>query len=184
MYSELPDHLGGHSNKVHTDEPLLKYLIKKYEIKSMVDVGCGPGWMVNIANQLGLDSMGIEGDYTLNLQPPLFLLHDFTKGKPNLDKNYDLTWTVEFLEHVEEKYIENFMHVFQKTKYICCTAATPIAAGVKWHVNCQWPDYWIKKFEEYGFEYDEQETQNIKEVSGMVKPFIKRNGMFYVNKNL
>lgn len=37
-------HLGGHLYRTWTDEKTLKYLIEKYEVKSMVDVGCGVFW--------------------------------------------------------------------------------------------------------------------------------------------
>ena len=42
---KLPDHLGGHLNKTHTDRGTLLYLKNKYNIKSMIDIGCGPGAM-------------------------------------------------------------------------------------------------------------------------------------------
>ena len=38
---KLPDHLGGHLNKTHTDRGTLLYLKNKYNIKSMIDIGCG-----------------------------------------------------------------------------------------------------------------------------------------------
>ena len=63
--NKLADHLGGHMNKVHTDRSTLTYLTKKYNIKSMIDVGCGPGDMVMIALDKGINSIGIDGDYTL-----------------------------------------------------------------------------------------------------------------------
>ena len=50
---ELPDHLGGHLNKTHTDRATLLYLIQNFDIKSFIDVGCGPGDMVYLANDLG-----------------------------------------------------------------------------------------------------------------------------------
>ena len=65
--TELPDHLGGHLNKVHTDRATLMYLKEKYQIKTMIDVGCGPGDMTEIAAGRGIDAMGIDGDFTLSL---------------------------------------------------------------------------------------------------------------------
>ena len=44
-------------------------------------------------------------------------------------------------------------------------------------------EYWIEKFDDYGFEYDEEVTETIKENSVMRKPFMQRNGMFYVRKD-
>ena len=57
-----PPHLGGHLNKTHIDEGALDYLIKKFEIQSMLDIGCGPGGMIGVARAKGLDAWGIDGD--------------------------------------------------------------------------------------------------------------------------
>ena len=182
---ELPEHLGGHLNKVHTDRTTLIYLKEKYDIKSMIDVGCGPGDMVMIANDKGIDAVGFDGDFTLqeswkNLEIPV-TLHDFTTGKPEYIPDVDLGWSVEFLEHVEEKYMDNWMCLFENCQYIVCTAAPPGHPGHH-HVNCQTKEYWIDKFLEYGFDYDAEETQYIRENSAMRKPFMQRNGMFYVKR--
>jgi hypothetical protein len=179
--TELPEHLGGHLNKVHTDRGTLKYLKQKYDIQSMIDVGCGPGDMVQIANDFGIDTIGIDGDFTLKYPKELkekIIVHDFCTGPASIDNEYDLCWSVEFLEHVEEKYVPNFMETFAKCNYVICTAAPPGQAGHH-HVNCRELDYWKEVFIQYDLEYDEEETTEIKKHSNMVKPFIVRNGMFF-----
>lgn len=179
----LPDHLGGHLNKVHTDRETFLYLKSKYGIKSMVDVGCGPGDMVEVASLRGIDAIGVDGDFTLQeywrANDLSVVLHDFTSGKPTLpNKNYDLGWSVEFLEHVEEEYMENFMDVFSRCQYVVCTAAPPGYTGHH-HVNCQPQEYWVEKFAEYGFEFDAEETAHIRKISSMKKPFMQKTGMFF-----
>ena len=62
---ELEAHLGGHGGLTHTDEGTLRWAIDKLNITSMLDVGCGPGGMVELANQFGVNARGIDGDYTL-----------------------------------------------------------------------------------------------------------------------
>jgi SAM-dependent methyltransferase len=182
--TELPEHLGGHLNKVHTDRSTLLYLKGKYNIESMIDVGCGPGDMVELANLRGIVAVGVDGDFTLQEQwkeKDLHVyLHDFTHSPTWLPENsgFDLGWSVEFLEHVEEKYMDNYMKVFEKCNYVVCTAAPPGYTGHH-HVNCQPQEYWVKKFAEYGFEFDAKETANIRAISGMRKPFMQRTGMFF-----
>jgi 2-polyprenyl-3-methyl-5-hydroxy-6-metoxy-1,4-benzoquinol methylase len=55
---DLPPHLGGHDNETHLDSGVLDYMIKKYKIESYLDVGCGPGGMVELAASKGLRVMG------------------------------------------------------------------------------------------------------------------------------
>lgn len=179
----LPEHLGGHLNKTHTDRITFLYLRDKYNIKTMVDVGCGPADMVEIALGRGIDAIGVDGDWTLQetwneLERPV-VLHDFSKGVPSLPLDeYDLAWSVEFLEHLYEEFIPNFMNVFSRCKYVVCTAAPPGYPGHH-HVNCQPLEYWVEKFAEYGLEYDAEETAYIRANSGMRKQFMQNTGMFF-----
>ncbi len=184
MLEILADHLGGHLNKVHTDIGTLKYLQEVYSIKTMIDVGCGPGWQIREALQLGIDAYGIDGDYTIEWPDDIndrVYLFDFQDGFPDIPFEFDLAWSVEFLEHVEEKYMDNYMDLFQTCKYVVCTHATPGMPGHH-HVNLQYADYWIEKFDDYGFDFEQQTTKEIRQVSTMVKPFMQTSGMFFVRK--
>lgn len=178
--SELPDHLGGHLNRTHTDESTLRYLIKNFKITSMLDIGCGPGGMLDLAKSLHIKATGIDGDWTLDHKKEIFIW-DYTEGRfPGPIGNYDLAWSVEFLEHVEEKYIPNYMPDFQRCQYAVITHAPPDWPGHH-HVNCQSANYWIEKFSEYGFKFDFDITLQIRKISSMKKGFMQRNGLFFIN---
>ena len=112
---ELEAHLGGHQGKTHTDEGTLRWAISKLGIKSMLDIGCGPGGMVELANKMGVDAHGLDGDYTLQrYDNTKFTIHDFTNGPALISNKYDLAWSVEFVEHVYEKYIPNYVQAMQQ----------------------------------------------------------------------
>jgi len=172
-------------NRVHTDRGTLLYLKEKFGIKTMIDLGCGPGDMVRIACDRGIKAIGIDGDYTLadewKSKGIDVILHDFTKGGLELDKRYDLCYSVEFLEHVEEDYQKNYMEVFQKCCYVVCTAAPPGYTGHH-HVNCRDQDYWVSVFDQYGFDFNLSETRSIRSESTMRKPFLQTTGMFFRNR--
>jgi SAM-dependent methyltransferase len=185
----LPSHLGGHLNKTHTDRGTLLYLMEKYDIKSFLDIGCGPGGMVQIAKWRGLDAMGIDGDWEVRKEAEAkVFIHDYTNGPAGLEKAslrtaFDLGWSVEFLEHVDEQYLDNYMQDFARCKYVVCTAAGPGAPGHH-HVNCQPAEYWHTVFDKYGFDYDDEITQEIRlRKSNMQKPFMQRTGMFFVRRS-
>ena len=177
--SELPNHLGGHSNRTHLDLKNLKYLQDKYKIHTMVDIGCGPGGMVKEANSMGIESCGIDGDFTLDFSDISVTLNDFTKSSYRFEKNFDLAWSVEFVEHVEEKYIPNFMPVFQQAKYVFMTYS-PFENF--FHYNVKDSAYWIKTFEDYGFKHDEEETRFIRQNSSMKRNFVRDCGHFFINE--
>ena len=177
----LPSHLGGHLNKTHNDRGALTFLMNEYTIKSFLDIGCGPGGMVALAGMRGLEAVGIDGDWEVPKEKDTqIIIHDFTNGPCLTTKaEFDLGWSVEFLEHVEEKYQDNYMQAFARCKYVVATAAPPGYPGHH-HVNCQPQEYWHKVFDKYGFDYDDAVTQRIRtQESTMQKPFMQTTGMFF-----
>jgi 2-polyprenyl-3-methyl-5-hydroxy-6-metoxy-1,4-benzoquinol methylase len=59
----LDEHLGGHNGLTHLDEGALTWL-KQLGHTSFLDIGCGPGGMVELAEQLGFKVLGVDGDHT------------------------------------------------------------------------------------------------------------------------
>lgn len=169
-------HLGGHCNMTHTDEGVLTYLIERYNIGNVIDIGCGPGGMKNVCSKHGVKWTGVDGDE--NVKALVTHLIDFEKETLRDDSSFDLAWSVEFLEHVFEKYQDNYMRCFQKAKYVFCTAALPGKPGHH-HVNCRDKQYWINVFEKYGFQYDEEITNICKKHSTMRREFVQECGMFF-----
>lgn len=130
-------------------------IIKKYKIKSVIDVGCGAGHSLKYFIDKGLESIGIEG-YLPAIESSIvkdnIKIHDYTLDEFIPNKKYDMSWCCEFVEHVEEKYLHNFMKTFNESNLVAMTHALPGQPGHH-HVNCKNADYWIKIFNEYGFEY-------------------------------
>ena len=178
---ELEEHLGGHCNKTHTDVTTTNWLKHEHDVKSILDIGCGPGGMQNICESMGIEWFGIDGDHTV-LPESNTLLHDFTVGPPKIERTFDCVWSVEFLEHVEDKYIDNFMKAFQLSTNIAVVTAAPPGWPGHHHVNCQLPEYWIEVFDSYGFEYNADLTDTVKAISSMRKPFLQKNGMVFLKK--
>lgn len=181
---ETPLHLGGHLNVTHIDIKNLIYLKEKYEVKKMIDIGCGPGGMINEALKLGIDCIGIDGDPKL-IQDTI-IIHDFTLGKIKIRDAFDLAWSCEFVEHVEESFQENYMDAFSLAKHVVITFAPPGRKGHH-HVNCRDEEYWINIFENYNFKYCPTETEFIRKNSSMnldrpKKQFIQKNGLFFINQ--
>jgi hypothetical protein len=170
-----PPHLGGHNNETNMDEPILDYLISRHGVKSFLDVGCGPGGMVEAARKRGLTAIGIDGD--ANVKPDI--LHDYTKGPIEQDlslPNPTMVWCVEFVEHVEEAYWANVADTFRRGDVLFLTHALPGQGGYH-HVNEQLPEYWIAKMGQIGFGLDEESTSQCRAVA--INTYTKRSGMVF-----
>lgn len=180
------EHLGGHCNRTWIDQGAVKWAKDKFGIRSILDIGCGPGGMIEVCEKLGIDWHGIDGDPSLKIDHTNFVRCDFCKGSPSLSKSsFDLGWSVEFLEHVEEEYQKEYMNCFQLCKYVIATAAPPGFRGHH-HVNERHLDYWVETFGSFGFEYSDQLTNEMKTHSTMIKKakrknrsFIDISGMFF-----
>jgi len=183
----LEEHLGGHNGLTHLDEGALDWF-KNLGHKSFLDIGCGPGGMVELAEQKGFYVLGIDGDHTLErYNPKNFILHDFTTGPAPVNEIFDIGWSVEFVEHVYEKYIPNYVQAMQKCKNLVMTHAVVGQTGYH-HVNCQDPPYWINTMKNYGFRLDQTLTNQLRRVSTMGKKkkhrFLEKTGMYFVNEKL
>ncbi len=178
---ELPEHLGGHANMTNVDLGVFIELGVKFKPASFLDIGCGPGGMVKIAGDYGLRAKGIDGDYTLDFAGLDVLVHDFTAGPPLLTEEYDLGWCVEFLEHVEEQYLGNVRTAFKACKRLWVTHAVPGQRG--WHhVNCRPTRYWTRRFDQWGFIWDQRLSEKLRMKSTMKGHFSRRTGMLIVRK--
>ena len=176
----MANHLGGHYNFTAMVVKTFDHIREKYNIRSMLDIGCGPAGMVEYANYKGVYAIGVDGDPDLG-EKPYTILHDFTTGQLELDETFELVYSTEFVEHVEEQYVDNFMKLFQKGYYVFISAAPPGQSGHH-HVNCKDKKYWIEKFEQYGFEYLPEESEEISKTSTDV--LVKNNSMFFRNKTI
>ena len=181
----LEPHLGGHQNKTHLDNGALDWLIKTFDAKSFLDIGCGPGGMVELAKSKGLLVKGIDGDHTLKRPNETdYTLHDFTKAPLIPDFGYDIGWSVEFVEHVEEKYIPNYMPCFQSCNTVVITYAPPGWEGHH-HVNLKDEDYWIQTFATNGLKHNAEMTHQLRQHSTMnlgkkgKKAFVRNRGLVF-----
>lgn len=162
-------HLGGCNikNDYGTYYPIMwEHMVKELGIKSVLDVGCGFGYSLSyFVDELKLEGLGIEGSPKVIEASPLqrlMVAHDYEKGAPPINREFDLCWSCEFVEHVEEKYLPNIFDSFTKARYLCMTFAGPGQAGHH-HVNCQNGDYWVGNCYDNGLVIDVEFTQELRQ---------------------
>lgn len=153
-------HLGGYvpGGDVATHFPdLWRWLVEQHGIRTVVDVGCGDGQAVDYFLSLGCEVVGIEG---VQQNHQSIIVHDYETGPwtPAMPPyRFDLAWSCEFVEHVEERFAPNFLATFACANWVMMTHAGPGAGG--WHhVNCKTSDYWKGALAAIGYEFDEALT--------------------------
>ena len=131
---------------------LIKEIIKKNKIKTMLDYGCGKGFFYkNPSNQNGLQIKSLRNywDIDIDLYDPCFE----ENSNLNEDKNYDLLICVDVLEHIPKEDIywilEKLMTKAKKYLFInvaCYPAIALLPNGKNAHINIQPPKWWHEKF--------------------------------------
>lgn len=137
-----------------------EWVIHRFAIKSMLDVGCGEGHAVDYFRRLGVVSHGIDA-LPLNVKRAVtpIALHDLKAAAYTMP--VDLVLCIEVVEHVEELYIDNLLQTLCNGKIVLMTHALPDQEGYH-HVNCKAPEYWISKLATAGYNFYELETNYVR----------------------
>lgn len=174
MYGkESKTHLGGYIINLTNHGDPNTYATEVWDwmvdsgIKSVLDIGCGEGYSTKYFIDKGIECIGIEGGENAIINSPVknnLILHDYTISNFIPSKTFDAIWCCEFVEHVEEKYVENFLETFDYSNQIFMTHAVPGQPGYH-HVNCQNSDYWINLIEKRGFIYDNKLSSKLRSIT-------------------
>lgn len=130
-------------------------ILENLEFETVVDLGCGNGFILSYLEQNGKDVDGIDG--SANATFPGVEVIDISK--PICIGKYDLVICSEVAEHIEEKYADTLIDNICNASngLIFFSAATP-GHGGHLHINEQEHEYWINKFQKRGFIPDEEIT--------------------------
>lgn len=116
---------------------------------SMVDVGCGEGWWAKAFADQGVDAAGIDGPDTVPVIEA-FTPHNIALSLPPVS-SVDLALSLEVAEHLPPFRAQGFIDdLCSLAPVVVFSAAIPGQGGTG-HINEQWPDYWVEKFENNGF---------------------------------
>ncbi|MHA2401911.1 MAG: hypothetical protein ACXADH_02885 [Candidatus Kariarchaeaceae archaeon] len=142
-------------------------LTKLFDIKSMVDFGCGLGSYIEGAKNAGATVLGYEVAYN-NAEkyiPDVIKEHVSYGhvGKPMNTPVCDCSLSIEVAEHLVESEAETFIDNLTRasSRLIVLTASTK---GAIYHFNRQRKEYWIELVEKRGFKYSEEKTNMLREV--------------------
>ena len=158
---------------------LLDVIMSLIHPKTVIDVGCGVGFIANMFQNYGVDEVyGIDGDYVdrtkLQIAEDNFIPHDLTMPYDTI-RRYDLAICLEVAEHLEEIHAVDFIKLLCKlSDTVVFSAGVPGQGGVS-HFNEQPQSYWARLFTDNGYS-----------VYDCIRPIIWNNEQiaFYYRQNI
>ncbi len=155
-YSYVDDTAGSSASVMVTT------LIEAFRPQKVIDVGCGSGAFIAKLNQLGVSAVGLEYSekgieicrgkgltvYAYNLESDLPL--------PLQEREFSMACSFEVAEHLPSALADRFVEILcSLSDKIVITAATVGQGGLD-HVNEQPHSYWIEKFDQRYYRYNNE----------------------------
>ena len=145
---------------------------------SLLDVGCGTGTWLRAAMECGVqDIIGVDGvavpSEHLLVPGTCFLVRDLTR-QWDLGRRFDAALCLEVAEHIDESHAEALLETLTRhSDIIIFSAACPGQEG-QHHVNCQWPAYWQKLFNERSYACSDELRWQIWD-EARIEPWYRQN---------
>lgn len=145
-------------SNVHTSSSpneIVPFIIDLIRPESVIDIGCGLGyWLASFLDHGVRDILGVDGNLgskeSLKIPNDVIVLHDLNLPYYS-PRRFDLVLCLELAEHLEMKSADTLIEsLVRLSDVVLFSAAIPGQNGEN-HINLQWPTFWKKKFEAYGF---------------------------------
>ncbi|MBT8038337.1 MAG: class I SAM-dependent methyltransferase [Verrucomicrobiae bacterium] len=143
---------------------ILPLLFSKFDLTSVVDIGCGYGEWLSVARSTkeNLEILGVDGPWIcenqLEIPPDKMIQCDFTNSVERSSlmtslngRHFDLALCLEVAEHLPASSAHQLVELLcSLSDLVLFSAAIPYQGGWN-HVNEQWPTYWAEIFSRRGF---------------------------------
>ena len=164
-------------------EVIARWIINTIDPKRVIDIGCGPGHLIEALARRGTHILGV--DYSAAARQRVaqrglpFQTFDLTDPDARIPgAPWDMAVCCEVAEHLDARHADTFVkHLASASDTIFLTAAEVGQGGLN-HVNEQPNSYWVDKFAECGFEFDQRLTKEAR------ANFVENGVIYYLAKPL
>ncbi len=140
--------------------------------RSIIDFGCGPGVMIDLMTERGLDYVGC--DYSADARQ-LYLEH-YGKNPgcymASLDdavaKKYDLLLAFDALENMRDEEISQLINKVHLIPELLFNISR--TRGIPGHCNIKSDRAWIAFMWKLGYDFDEKRTQKLRQLYAQLRP--------------
>lgn len=177
-------HLGGNimQGDSWTYSPnVWKYMIDRFAINSVLDVGAGLGYAAHWFHKNGCQVVAMDGlPANVNMAKFPIVQHDITNGPFKCP--VDLVHCQEVVEHIEEQYLMNLLFSLANGNVIVMTHAEPGQNGHH-HVNCKDQNYWVDSLNAVGFNLLPDDTMRIRKIAANEQAHhMARSGLVFARR--
>lgn len=120
--------------------------------KKVVDFGCGPGVYLLYFKACGCDVIGLDGASQAGAYIPGDFIQTDLRKRAVLYSQADLALCIEVAEHLKPEYADTLVESIWCNAECVFFSAARSGQGGEGHYNEQPKEYWIKKFEDRGWE--------------------------------
>ncbi|MES0883009.1 class I SAM-dependent methyltransferase [Roseibium sp. SCP14] len=183
--SKFYDRIG--EGSVTSAEAVIPVILEFVEPESVVDLGCGTGAWLRTLQRLGSckEILGIESGQVdpTQLLIPVENTCSVDVSKPfDVGRRFDVAMTLEVAEHLPPEAAKTFVeNLTRLSDVVIFSAAIPGQKGRN-HVNMQYPSYWQKLFNEFGYELADVLRSKIWS-NEEVKFWYRQNILFFCNRS-
>lgn len=142
---------------------LAKMFYEELKPESVLDVGCGAGYMMEYFSHI-IPTHGVDGSTKAKEISNVSNMIDVKDLRIPFDlgKTWDLAISIEVAEHIEPEFADIYLdNIIKHADRVLLTTAK-IGQGGRNHVNCQNKQYWIDKMSLKGYEFKPEITEKIR----------------------
>ncbi|MFA0111602.1 methyltransferase domain-containing protein, partial [Vibrio breoganii] len=166
----------------NASEIIIPIITNHFEVKSVLDVGCGSGiWLESWRDSGIADVSGIDGCEVDSIKASHISQLDLC-NRFDLERSFSIVQCLEVAEHIPEEYSSSLISSICKHSEVIIFSAAPPGQGGEHHVNEQCFEYWRRHFNHYGYSpYDliRDKIINIRSIP----PWYRYNMLVYIKDN-